>query len=80
MIESVDAECLARLHCHDAVGREFDVLHFVGSDLLSLSLARTRDRRLHLTPRMAMKLAVVLDQFARHRVLRDGLGGAKYEI
>lgn len=80
MIQSVDAGCSARLHCHDAVGREFDVLHFAGSDLLSLSLARTRDRRLHLTPRMAMELAGVLDQFARHRVLRDVLGGAEYEI
>lgn len=69
MISHVDTGRAVRLQCTDALERGFDLLHFTGSDLMSLNLTCARDRRLHLTPHGAAQMSRVLDHFARHREL-----------
>lgn len=69
MILHIDSGSSTRLQCRDALEREFDLLHLTGQDLLSINLARTRDRRLHLTPHAAAEMSRALDHFARHHEL-----------
>ncbi|NBT32691.1 MAG: hypothetical protein EBT13_12555 [Rhodobacteraceae bacterium] len=80
MIQTVDAGSSARLHCHDAIGREFDLLHFAGSDLLTISFSSMKQKRIHLNPRQSTDLACVLDHFARHRVMQSAEYALDYEI
>jgi hypothetical protein len=58
-----------RIACHDALERPFDLHHFAGHDLLTLTPTHTHDRRLRFTPHAAARLATVLDHFARHHQL-----------
>ena len=58
-------ELATMLSLCDATERPFDLCHFNGLGMMTLSLRRCRDNTLHIGPALAADLARFFDHFSR---------------
>lgn len=58
---------IATVHtCHDATDKPYDLMAFRGTELLLISLRRSRDNEIRLNRWQAAEFARALDHFNRH--------------